>query len=179
MFESVQRTHNKIPVGASDGRPNIPALEFTLALIAKHYAGRKDKLNDPIVFHSIRVMQYLGWDAEEELQHIALLHDFLEDTPFEPISLREMGYTDRIVDAVELLTHPDGMSYTDYIERICESESLDAISVKIADQRDNTDLIGRGARLPQEVKDHIKDRYKGVLERLTLAWEIAYAESLD
>ena len=63
----------------------------------------------------------------------ALLHDVMEDTDFPESALRIL-FGDEIVDTLLLLTHRDGDSYEEYIEKISKSEL--ATKVKIADLKD-------------------------------------------
>lgn len=52
--------------------------------------------------------------------------------------LRFIGFKNRVVSALELLTHVENLSYDDYIKAISFNE--DARLVKLADLKDNSDI---------------------------------------
>jgi (p)ppGpp synthase/HD superfamily hydrolase len=68
----------------------------------------------------------------------AVLHDVVEDTDWTLEQLRERGFPDVVLDAVECLTHRDGESYEEFIERV--RKNLIAQEVKIADLEDNMNI---------------------------------------
>jgi (p)ppGpp synthase/HD superfamily hydrolase len=65
----------------------------------------------------------------------AFLHDILEDTPLSSKTLSDMGFPDRIVEAVLLLTRFDHDPYMDYLKGIKANPI--ARAVKIADMKHN------------------------------------------
>ena len=67
-----------------------------------------------------------------------LLRDVLEDTAYDVDDLRAMGFPEEVVGALELLTHPAGMPYLDYV-RALKGNGI-ARQVKMADLRHNSDL---------------------------------------
>ena len=83
-------------------------------------------------------MHYLDDDRDEELECIALLHDVIEDTKTTWQDLRDIGCTDRIINAVEALTKMPGETYDEYKERIFKN--VDAMRVKKCDLRHNSDI---------------------------------------
>lgn len=66
---------------------------------------------------------------------VAILHDVIEDTTVNIDDLRKWGIPDDIIEAVDLLTHKDGISYSDYLIPIKSNEL--ARRVKIADMLSN------------------------------------------
>jgi (p)ppGpp synthase/HD superfamily hydrolase len=82
-------------------------------------------------------MHYLKSD-DEELQCMALLHDVVEDTKTTWDDLRDVGCTERVINGVKALTKMPGESYDQYKERVFANE--DAMQVKMADLRHNTDI---------------------------------------
>jgi len=90
----------------------------------------------PYILHPLRLM----FKVEGELaQMAAVLHDVVEDTPWTLDQLRGEGFSEELLVAVGLLTHEDGVSYDDYIERI--SSNPIARRVKMADLEDNMSLL--------------------------------------
>ena len=108
-----------------------------LVLTTNRHAGQTDKGGNPYILHPLKVMHYLKTD-DEELQCIALAHDLIEDTPTTFAELKEMGFTDRVIEGIRALTKMPGESYEDYKVRvICNT---DAVKVKLCDLRHNTDV---------------------------------------
>jgi len=105
-------------------------------MVDAHY-GQYDKGGKPYCMHPLAVMALLNSD-DEELQCIALLHDVIEDTKTTWAQLKELGCTDRIIDAVDALTKMPGQSYDEYKEEVFSNK--DAMVVKMADLRHNTDI---------------------------------------
>lgn len=106
------------------------------------FDGVKDKGGQPYILHCLRVMYNLNSD-DEELNCIAVLHDFVEDVyeqnPQEGLMfLQKNGMSGRVIQALNLLTHRRTTSYDDYIKGI--SFSTDATKVKLADLKDNSDI---------------------------------------
>jgi (p)ppGpp synthase/HD superfamily hydrolase len=96
-----------------------------------------DKGGNPYILHPLRIMFRLRTD-DPELMMIAILHDVVEDSDWTIEDLRKEGFTERVLKALTLLTHTEGVSYSDYIERI--ATNIDAILVKMEDLRDNSDI---------------------------------------
>lgn len=65
---------------------------------------------------------------------IALLHDTIEDTDTTFDEIKE-EFNEHIARCVQLLSHPKGYSYKEYIEEV--KKEPDAVAVKIADIVDN------------------------------------------
>lgn len=97
-----------------------------------------DKGGKPYILHPLRIMFNLKTD-DLELMMIAVLHDVVEDCKEWTIErLKKEGFTDRVINALTVLTHPKDEPYCDYIERV--STNIDAIIVKLEDLRDNSDI---------------------------------------
>ena len=75
---------------------------------------------------------------DETTTVVALLHDVIEDTDYTFNDLIAMGFDGSIIDAIELMTHEEGVPYMDYVEKI-KSNPI-AREVKLADLRHNSDL---------------------------------------
>jgi guanosine-3',5'-bis(diphosphate) 3'-pyrophosphohydrolase len=108
-----------------------------LVLATNAHAGQFDRGGKPYILHPIKVMHYLKTD-DEELQCVALLHDVVEDTKTTWQDLEDIGCTPRVINAVRVLTKVPGESYDQYKQRVLASE--DAMLVKMADLRHNTDI---------------------------------------
>jgi (p)ppGpp synthase/HD superfamily hydrolase len=112
-------------------------LNKMLVLATNRHAGQYDKGGNPYILHPLKVM-YLLKSTDEELQCIALGHDVIEDTDTTYAELRELGFTDRIIAGIDAVTKRPGESYEEYKARV--KANVDAIKVKMADLRHNTDI---------------------------------------
>jgi (p)ppGpp synthase/HD superfamily hydrolase len=142
----------------------MPTLNFTEDLIYGHFSLIYDDGGVSMYEHMkrvhARVTQY-----DIETQHIAWLHDLIEDTDVTADDLRSMGYSDTIIEAVLLLTKPDKEPYAQYIDRLCQSGNQRAIIVKLADNADNTDPK-RWLYLNPYKAQALSKRYHGVRAKL-------------
>ena len=104
---------------------------MNLAYNAHH--GQFDKGGVPYIFHPIHLAEEMG---DEVSTCVALLHDTVEDTA---VTLEELAeiFPREIVEAVDLLTHRDGVEYFDYVRAIRDNPV--AVKVKLADLRHNGD----------------------------------------
>lgn len=100
------------------------------------HSGQFDKGGKPYILHPLHLMNQLMFDVE--LATIAVLHDVVEDSEVAIGGLITAGFSDRVVSALELLTHLPDKSYEDYIEGICNN--YDAIRVKRKDLQHNSDI---------------------------------------
>lgn len=117
-------------------------LAKAIALAARVFENKVDKSGKPYILHCLRVMNHVNQDDEEEMQ-IAILHDVVEDTikDPEPITIEglyKMGFSDKVVRIVKILTHDPAMPYDDYIKNI--SMEPVAVRIKKADLKDNSDI---------------------------------------
>ncbi len=146
-----------------------PTLEFTEHLVRTKFEGQHDDAGVPMADHMMRVWQRVQ-HLDQDTQHIAWLHDILEDTDLTGGDLFDMGYDELVVNAVLLLTKPDSLTYPEYINRLCESGDWRAITVKLADNADNTDPK-RWLYLNPYKANALTKRYHGVREKLLKALE--------
>lgn len=108
-----------------------------LVLATTAHAGQYDKGGKPYILHPLKVMHYLK-SEDEELQCTALGHDTIEDTDTTEDDLRAAGMSERVIEGIVILTKVDGESYDEYKARVLTS--VDAMKVKMADLRHNTDI---------------------------------------
>lgn len=108
-----------------------------LVLATVAHDGQQDKGGQPYILHPLKVMHYLKTE-DEELQCIALGHDLLEDTLTTRAELEHYGFSDRVIRGIEVLTRTPNSSYEEY--KIGVLQSYDAMRVKKADLRHNTDI---------------------------------------
>lgn len=114
-------------------------LNETIEIAKEHY--------DKQTFdHAIRVMEYVSQmgiipERDKELcQHIAIMHDLIEDTNFD---IEKYDYSESIANILNLLTKPKDMSYVDYCKRLKSASQGGgaygriAYYVKLADMKDH------------------------------------------
>lgn len=113
-------------------------LERAIALAVEAHAGHWGREGRPYILHPLRVMARMETDTE---RIVAILHDTVENEG-DRVSfarLRQEGFPEEIVQAIDCLTRRDGESYADMIERIAPNPL--ARRVKLADLADNLDLL--------------------------------------
>ena len=106
-----------------------------LRLAYEAHAGQFDKSGVPYVFHPLHLAEQM---EDEESIIAALLHDVVEDTACSLADLRAMGFPEKALEAVALLTHDPAEPYLSYVARVKENPI--ARRVKLADLRHNSDL---------------------------------------
>jgi len=110
----------------------------TMLVIATNaHAGQFDRGGNPYILHPLKVMHYLKSD-DEELMVMALGHDVIEDTKVTYKDLREAGISERAIRGIAALTKIPGETYDEYKARVFANR--DAMMVKMADLRHNTDI---------------------------------------
>ena len=124
--------------------------ELALKIATEAHKGQVDKAGVPYINHPLTVASLV--ETEEE-KIVALLHDTIEDTSITEQDLLNYGFSNKIVEAVKLLTHNKNVPYMDYVAKIKDNEL--ARKVKIADLTHNSDL----SRL-KEITDKDKKRYE-------------------
>lgn len=116
-----------------------PAQELALAIkiAAEGHLNQKDKGGNPYILHPLKVMHYLKTD-DFQLMAIAALHDVVEDTDVTAADLVILGFSNRVKDAVVLLTKTPNQTPEEYFHGI--ASNYDAVRVKLADLRHNSDV---------------------------------------
>jgi (p)ppGpp synthase/HD superfamily hydrolase len=110
-------------------------LDSAIAIAAHAHAGQTDKAGRPYILHPLRLMLKIQSEAE---MIVAVLHDVVEDSSVSLDDLRDRGFAEDILAAIDCLSKRAGEPYEDFIARITHN-SL-ARKVKIEDIRDNLDL---------------------------------------
>ena len=134
-----------------------PTIEDAIVLAAQSHRGQVDKAGAPYILHPLRVLLR---QKDEAGRIAAVLHDVLEDAGITIEFLRERGYSEEVLRALDALTRRAGESYAEFIERAAGNPL--ARRVKLADLADNMDA----SRLPDVTE---KDRER--LARYRAAWE--------
>ena len=109
--------------------------KVALRLCFEAHRDQEDKSGMPYVFHPFHLAEQM---TDEDTTVVALLHDVIEDTDYTTDDLRRLGFSERVVDAVALMTHEEGVPYMDYVAKIKENPI--ARAVKLADLKHNSDM---------------------------------------
>ena len=121
-----------------------------IKLMFEKHKDQVDKSGMPYVFHPFHLAEQMD---DEETTITALLHDIVEDTDTTFEDLRELGFSDNVINALKLMTHDKNVDYFEYIKNI--SKNPIARKVKIKDLEHNMDT----SRL-DEVTDKDIERVK-------------------
>ena len=111
-------------------------LDKAILIAAQAHLGQKDKMGGPYILHPLRMM--LRFRSEVEMI-VAVLHDVVEDNPEWSLErLRQEGFGEEIIQAVDHLTRREDETYEAFVAR-AQKNPL-ARQVKLADLEDNMDL---------------------------------------
>ncbi len=134
-------------------------VEKAEAFAKKAHEGQVDRAGKPYFGHPKAVAAMVEGEVEKT---VAYLHDVVEDTLVSIEEIRSL-FGDEVADAVDLLTHREGVPYFDYVEKI-KSNAI-ARKVKMADLTHNMDL----SRLDTVTEDDLKraEKYRKAYEMLT------------
>lgn len=136
-------------------------------IVEKTFQGKLDKGGKSYIQHLYFVSDHV--DTTEE-KIVGLLHGILEDTGITIFDLEEIEFSDEIVASVQLLTRNKTESYSDYIDRIINSNNLTALKVKLVDMENNMDL----SRIPNPIQNDVQrdeTKYKSQYKRLVKEME--------
>lgn len=133
-----------------------------MKLAYEYHDGQLDKAGLPYIFHVYAVADKC---TSEYSTCVGLLHDILEDTNIE-YNLLEQGFPAEVVQAVEILTRDNGVTYKDYIKSIITNKL--ATEVKLRDLENNMNKQ-RSALIPGGKKDSLVERYEWAYNYLTNA----------
>jgi len=140
----------------------MSTLERAIVFAAEAHAGQRDKAGVPYILHPLRVMQLV---TTPEARIAAVLHDVVEDSDWSLGALREEGFSDEVLGAVDAVTRREGEEYFDFARRAGEHPI--GRQVKLAHLRDNLDL-SRIAAPTQQDHERIA-RYQKALQLLDLS----------
>ena len=147
-----------------------------LAFAAEKHTGQTRRDGSPYIYHPIKVAELLkdaGYDLRYQMA--GLLHDVLEDTDATEEEVRVFG--EDVLEAVKLVTRPEGMAEELYVEAILQNRM--AAAVKTADKIHNmNDVITApdkkwAKRYVKKVKKYYAGKFSTALDEA-----IAQAENL-
>lgn len=121
----------------------MPTPQETIELLQKAILWTRTGMDIPTYTHSIRVYDSLrDHGFAEEVQMAGLLHDIIEDGNYTFEQLKDLWYSERVIELVHLSTYDMQMeegpeSRMKMMHRLIECNDADARAVKIADFSDN------------------------------------------
>lgn len=130
-----------------------------LKLCFEAHKDQLDKSGMPYVFHPFHLAEQM---TDEDTTVVALLHDVVEDTDYTLEDLKVMGFNEKVIEAIGLMTHAEGVPYMEYVAKIKENPIAKA--VKLADLAHNSD----SSRLDNITEKDIarREKYKNAIEFL-------------
>jgi (p)ppGpp synthase/HD superfamily hydrolase len=137
-------------------------LGLAISIASKAFENKTDKSGTPYILHCLWVMNKVSnWG--EEVMICAVLHDLVEDTDetseinYTFSKLTELGFSDKVVGILHLLTHNKETPYEEYIKAI--SVSKEATAIKLADLEHNS-MITRLKGLRKKDIDRIEKYHR-------------------
>ena len=109
--------------------------EKAYEIAKKAHLGQVDKAGEDYIKHPEKVASFVNSDEEKA---VAYLHDVIEDTELTLEDLREYGFSEEVLEAVDVITKKKGQDYQTYLNSVKENKL--ARVVKLADLRHNSDL---------------------------------------
>ena len=144
-------------------------IEKAYKFVEKKHAGIFRKSGEPYIHHLIEVAYIIATlQGGPVTITAALLHDVVEDvSDISFDDLKELGFSDSVVEIVRIVTKDESMNYHDWISTIIDTGNMDAIKVKYFDMMDNFNL-DRLNKLDEKTKRYLISKYKEEVERLRI-----------
>jgi hypothetical protein len=141
-----------------EDRPYLPLTDKAFEWAASAHQGQVDKIGEPYIEHPKRVSRAV-YEAtgSDEATAVALLHDVVEDTPVTLDQLRETGFPERVVAAVDAISKRKGEPFAAYYERVKANDL--ALVVKWHDVADNA-APRRLAKVAPDTRERLREKYE-------------------
>jgi (p)ppGpp synthase/HD superfamily hydrolase len=124
----------------------MATLERAILIAAQAHLGQRDKGGAPYILHPLRMMMRM---ESEAAMIAAALHDVVEDSAWTLEQLRDEGFSEEVLQAVDCLTRRDGETYDEFVARA--GANAIARPVKIADLEDNMNVKRLGEMTPKDL----------------------------
>ncbi len=140
------------------------SVEQAWEVARRAHGGQVDKAGRPYVEAHVADVyrRVVAAGGDEDQQVAALLHDVLEDTGTTEDDLRQVGFPDRALHVVRLMTHAD-VPVEEYLARLAADPA--ARLVKVSDIASNTDP-DRMAQLEPATRRRLREKYAHYLDAL-------------
>ncbi|MFT4148264.1 MAG: hypothetical protein QM632_05690 [Micrococcaceae bacterium] len=139
--------------------------DMAMNIAAEAHYEQTDKVGLPYINHPARVVGHLQEEnASDEVLAVGWLHDVVEDTDVSLEDLRQVGFPEEIIEAIDAISVRNKETRVEYYERVKANPI--ALQVKLADIKDNTDPA-RLAWLDEKTQARLKKKYTKALAVLT------------
>ena len=115
---------------------NMNKLALAISITAKAFEDKLDKAGQPYILHCLRVMN--ATNGDEDTKCASVMHDLVEDTEYTFEQLTKLGFSDKTIGILHLLTHKKETEYMEYIKAIAVSN--EATEIKLRDLEDNSNI---------------------------------------
>lgn len=145
-------------------------LQIAYEIVQEAFANKVDKSGSPYINHIYIVaepftkgeMEFNDKIHNKDLEIVAVLHDLLEDCEEWSIErLRDLGFSEAVLEALIAITKTNKESYSDYIVRVSKNDY--ATQVKIADLEHNMDITRLNSQLTSDDVKRIEKYHKAYL----------------
>lgn len=133
-----------------------------LEIVTRLFENDLDKNGMPYMLHIAYVYRHVSSMNEKV---IAILHDVIEEKDVTSEDLLDIGFPKNIVDGVVFLTRVRPMEYKDYIDKLIEVGSIEALHVKLADL-ENSMNISRIKKPTMKDYERVEKRYRPAHEKI-------------
>ena len=133
--------------------------EKAYEIAKKAHLGQIDKAGEDYIKHPEKVASFVNSDEEKA---VAYLHDVIEDTELTLEDLREYGFSEEVLKAVDVITKKKGQDYQTYLYSV-KGNKLARV-VKLADLRHNSDLT-RLMNITEKDRER-KEKYQKAIDFL-------------
>jgi hypothetical protein len=123
----------------------LPDYDLASLIAINALIGQTDKSGAAYSHHLMSVSRH-NTNSEKKMI-IGILHDLIEDSDWTLADLRDLGFSEKIINAVDGLTHREGEKYFDSIVRC--GLNPDSLDVKLKDNGHNLDA-SRNNWIPTE-----------------------------
>lgn len=138
---------------------NDPLVKKALTIASMVHAREKTKRGEPYLEAHVLPIMAKAAPFGPEAMATALLHDVIESGAFMTVqTLRDAGFPEVVVNAVDALTRRDGESRRDYIQR-CMLNPL-SLLIKLIDEWWNESQLKRLAETDYNTAQSLRKRYK-------------------
>lgn len=119
----------------------MTTIERAIEIAHEVHKGQTRFDGSPYINHPLRVMGTVAAQGHSELtQIVAVLHDTVEDSALTLVDISKEGFSDAVINPLDLLTKRIGDDYDLYVARLVVNSR--SMAVKRADLFDNMDLTG-------------------------------------
>jgi len=136
----------------------MSTLQRAIEIAVQAHQGQKEKTGTPYILHPLRVMMSLSSEAE---MIAAVLHDVVERSPWTFDELRQEGFSEEILGALDCVTRRENETYEEFVGR--NKRNPLGRRVRTADLEDKLDL--------RRVTD-LREEHLQRLQRFHRAWRI-------